>query len=333
MTINHLYIVTHTDLDGVGSATGALLVTGRSPREATIVYAEPYNIHEKLRDIKEYISQGDLLIISDLGPNKESFGETVKILEELNNKGVKIEWYDHHVWPSELVEKAKATGANIIIDTSTCATGVVLRHGSKIHNMEFSKYMEELEAAICAADLWRWDHYLAPRLFRIADTRYEEGKEAWRNRLVEKFVSGTLWDEELEEKLHEYVNLELENFNQTYRNTYVTQAPCRVAATVKPQGPPSNSFIGASLLSRYQADIAVIIRDNGGISLRSKNVDVQQIALKLGGGGHPRAAGAKIRIPLLVNIGRRLLGPRVLSWYAARLVRRVALETGCVHGL
>ncbi len=328
MNYNHLFIITHTDLDGVGSATAALLVTGRNPKEATIFYAEPYNLHEILGQVQEYVSSNDLLILADLGPNRDSFDESVRIINELVRKGVRVEWYDHHIWPQTLVDKAKSAGAIVVVDTDTCATGVVLRHGGQLHGVDMDEYMKELEAAVCAADLWRWDHPLAPKLFRIADTRYEEGKNAWRDKLIEKFASGTLWDEELEEKLEEYVNLELENFNKTYRNAYITSVPCKVAATMKPQGPPSNSFIGASLLSRYNADIAVIIRDNGGLSLRSKRVDVQKIALRLGGGGHPRAAGAKIKIPFLVELGMKLLGPRILSRYAARLVRRVALSEG-----
>ncbi len=322
------FIVTHTDLDGVGSAAAALRIAGRSVSDSVILYAEPYNIHEILEIVRENASSGDTLIIADLGPNRDSYPRAVEIIRELVERGVNVEWYDHHIWSVEDQEKLRKAGAYLALDTSTCATGVVVHYASERRGVEPDEYLLELERAVCAADLWRWDHPLAPKLFRVADSRYEEGREAWRNRLVEKFSNGILWDGELEEKLEEYINLELKNYNSILSTVYVTPRPCRVAAASKKRGPPSNSFIGASLQSRYDADIAVIIRDNGGMSLRSKKVDVQKIAVELGGGGHPRAAGARIKIPFTTRILSLLLGRRMLSRYAAKKVREAALRIG-----
>ena len=323
-----LFIVTHTDLDGVGSAAAALRVTGRSLSDVVILYAEPYNVHEALEIVEEHASKGDTLLVSDLGPNRDSFPRAIETIRRLVEEGVNVEWYDHHIWSREDQEALRAAGAYLALDTSTCATGVVVHYASRRRGLEPDDFLLELERAVCAADLWRWDHYLAPKLFRVADSRYEEGREAWRNRLVEKFSNGIIWDEELEEKLVEYVDLELKNYNSILRTTYVTGEPCRVAAASKKRGPPSNSFLGASLQSRYNADIAVIIRDNGGMSLRSRNVNVQKIAVELGGGGHPRAAGARIKIPFTVRLLSIIFGRRMLSRYAARKVREVALKLG-----
>ncbi len=329
--MGHLYIVTHTDLDGAGSAAAALRAYGRKIEEATILYAEPYNIHEKLGDIIEYLDQGDILVVSDLGPNRASIQETLEFVAKAVEKGARVDWYDHHIWPEEWVRSMKEKGVNLTIDTSTCATGVVARYATSLNNYPYDDYMRELEAAVCAADLWRWDHPLAPKLFRVADTRYGEDKVEWRNRLVAKLSSGVLWDDELEERLEDYVNNELANYNRILSTVYVVEGECRVAAAYKTRGPPSNSFIGASLISRFNADIAVIIRSNGGLSLRSRRINVQKIALELGGGGHPRAAGARILIPLYAKLLGRLT-KKIITRTAARRVLKTAEALGVCRG-
>ena len=329
---NHLFIVTHTDLDGVGSAAAMLASTGRSPGEATILYAEPYNVHESLETVLEHAERGDLVAVSDLGPNRRSFPRAVEAVRGLTGRGVRVEWYDHHVWSPDEQEVLRRAGATLVVDTSTCATGVVARNAPRLHGTEPPAWLPELERAVCAADLWRWDHPLAPKLFRVADARHEDGREAWRNRLVEKLATGTLWDSELEEKLQEYITLELANYGRIMGTVYVTPPPCRVAAAYKERGPPSNSFIGASLLSRYRADIAVIVRSNGAVSLRSRTVDVQVIAKRLGGGGHPRAAGAKAGISIVVRIASVILGKRRISRSIAKRIRRIALREGLCQG-
>ena len=326
----HLYVITHTDLDGVGSAAAALVSYGRSPGEATIIYAEPYNIHERLSDIIDYVEKGDIIVIADLGPNKESFPHAVQALTTAASKGARIYWYDHHVWDPGEAEAAEKAGVTLVVDRSTCATGVVGRYAPRHAGRDPPAFLAELERAVCAADLWRWDHPLAPKLFRVADARGED-REAWRNRLVAKFAEGVLWDEELEEKLEEYVNLELANYNRVLETVYVAEGACRVAAAYKGRGPPSNSFIGASLQARYNADVAVIVRDNGALSLRSSRVNVQRIAALLGGGGHPAAAGARIRLPVLTRIAAKL-SKKMLARHAARVVLKAAEEAGVCRG-
>ncbi len=327
--MNHLYIVTHTDLDGVASAAAALRVAGRDLDHATIIYAEPYNIHEKLETIREYVDEGDYVIISDLGPNRDSFKPTVEAVRDMTSRGARIYWYDHHVWSDEELKMVEEAGAKIRIDKNTCATGVVARYMPTDIGVERDSFLEELESAVCAADLWRWDHHLAPKLFRVAENRRSED---WKNILAVKLSNGILWDEELEEALRDYVAKELEGYNKVVSTVYVTEDPCRVAAAYKRfRGPPSNSMIGAMLQGRYSPDIAVIVRSNGGVSLRSRRVNVQIVASRLGGGGHPVAAGARVGLPLYVRM-LSLLFPRYASRYVARLVRRVALDAGVCSG-
>lgn len=319
--LNHVYVVTHTDLDGVGSAAVALRILRRRPgRDSTIIFTEPYELHEVLGSIEGYLEKGDMLIVADLGLNEDTRKPVIEIVRRLTSKGVLVEWYDHHVWDPDDISTLSKLGVRINIDRTTCATGVVAKYMA----VDNDSFLAELVDAVCSADLWRWSNSLSPKLFRAVGSR--EASNEWRVRVLEKFLDGILWDEELERKLEAYVNEELRNVKEILRTKYIVEEEgLRIAVAYKENGPPANSIIGALLTSRYKADIAVIVRPNGGISLRSRRVNVQRIASRLGGGGHPRAAGAKIPIPLWVRILKPLT-PRIITFYVARLIAR------CVRG-
>ena len=317
--MNHLFIITHTDLDGIGSAVAYLKLVRRGLSETTVLFSEPYELHETLKLVVENAEKSDRLAIMDLGPNEKNYNIIIDLIKKIVNKDVLVEWYDHHIWEDE-GKSLKNVGIKMFIDRSTCATGVVVRYASKIYNRQVDDFLVELVKAVCAADLWKWDHFMAPKLFRVVGSDKGSQSDEWRFRVLEKFLSEKLWDDELQEKLEGYVNKELRGYEKVLRTLYVKRfREFTLVSVVKPRGPPANSLIGAMLLSRLNADIAIIGRENGAMSLRSKNIDVQKIARFLGGGGHPRAAGAKIRIPFLVKFISGLY-PRLLSRYMTRCV-------------
>jgi len=322
--VGHLFIITHTDLDGVGSAAVYLRLSS-VPREfASIIFAEPYNLHEALSNLVGNVGEGDVIVLTDLGPNKSNFEAILKAVIELRKSGAIIEWYDHHVWDSECIEALRRADVRLHIDRSTCATGVVAKYHPSRDRVD--ETVMRIVRAVCTADLWVWDDPLAPKLFRVAGNRRDE---EWKSKLVWKLSAGILWDEELQAKLEEYVNKELTGASGALRSIAKAgrRGRCLVVAVTKDEGPPSNSIIGALLLSRFNADVAVVARRNGALSLRSESVDVQVIARALGGGGHPRASGAKIRVPVVIRF-LSLFSPRLLSRYVANRIRNVALREG-----
>ncbi|MEB3825574.1 MAG: DHHA1 domain-containing protein [Desulfurococcales archaeon] len=318
------YIFTHTDLDGAGSAAAYLVAKGLQPNNpsVTIVYVEPYNINSFIEEYVAYLEKGDTIAIMDIGVNPAIYNDLKDKLRKAFSKGVKIEWYDHHIWDEKWIKEIKEIGVTLHLDTSTCATGVVARYSTRLNSSDDSAhYLTTLEKAVCAADLWRWDHHLAPKLFRIVTLNGNNGDKR-RNMVVNKLATGILWDEELESILVEYVNEELKNYNKIDKGLVVVcREDCCIGLVMKERGPPTNSFVGSYMLSRFNIKVAVIAKSNGSISLRSREVDVQKIALNMGGGGHPRAAGAKPHLgfleKILLRINKklflRLLGRKIVS--------------------
>ena len=321
-----LVVVTHTDLDGVASAAVYLRIAGAEPGvDADVVMTEPYRLHRVLANLGEAVR----VAVMDLGPNASTFDETLRAVRGLVASGTVFEWYDHHRWDEEWIARLREAGANVFVDTSTCAAGVVARYASKVYEVEVDEFVERLVSATCAADLWRWDDPLAARLYRVVD-RYKGARgDEWKRKLIRGFYEGSLWWPDLDEALEEYLRLEFTGFRKALENTMIREtAGCRIVYVLKPRGPPNASILGNSLLSRYNADVAVIVRKRGrGMSLRSRSVNVRELAYALGGGGHPRAAGAPLEMPLLYRVASLFL-PRLRLRYAAKRVEEALRRLG-----
>jgi hypothetical protein len=322
-----VHIVTHTDLDGVASAAVYLRLLSRSGAhsEADVTFAEPYNLHKVLSTLGSVRR----LAIMDLGPNADTIDSILRELSRLHSTAASVEWYDHHKWEDIWLNSASSVGVKVYVESDTCTAGVVARRAAEVLGVKPDEHVERLVRATCAADLWLWDDPLAPRLYRVVDRYRGPQGDMWRRHLLEKFSQGELWWEELNEALHEYLKLELENASRSLRSAVVDAVgSCRIAVVLKPRGPPSASILGGMLINRFGADVAVVVRSSSsGLSLRSRTVNVREIAYMLGGGGHPRAAGAPLNMPLLLRIAS-MFWPKIRARYAARRVKEAIMKLG-----
>ena len=325
-------IVTHTDLDGVAAAAIYIrLLGGGLGLDTSIVFTEPYKLHKVLKNVPRDVKR---LAIMDLGPNASTFDEIVSVLDGLLRRSVVVEWYDHHRWREEWINKLSSIGTRIYVDTSTCAAGVVAKYAPNELGVEADDFVKSLVSATCAADLWKWDDPWAPKLYRVVG-RYRGSKaDAWRRLLVKGFSEGSLWWPELDDALSEYITRELKGFHKNLKRVHLTELDgCRIVFVLKEPGPPNTSILGNTLLHRYGADIAVIVGKRGkGLSLRSIRANVQRLAYRLGGGGHPRAAGAPLNLGFLQRIASFIL-PSIKLRHAKRIVISAIEELGGCHAL
>jgi oligoribonuclease NrnB/cAMP/cGMP phosphodiesterase (DHH superfamily) len=290
-----------------------------------LIFTEPYKLHKVLARLPK----ARKIVISDLGPNVSTVELIALELRKLVEQGSKVEWYDHHRWEAEWIRIVRESGAKIYIDNTLCAAAVIAKYAPNELNVEVDSFSEQLARITCAADLWTWSEYMAGWLYRVVE-RYHGGRgDKWRRMIVKGFYEGSLWWPDLQEALEEYVRREFKGFKQALAKTsLVTVDDCKIVGTLKPPGPPAASIVAAGLLSRYSADIAVIVRRRGkGLSLRSRTVNVREVAVKLGGGGHPRAAGAPLNMPLAWRLLTILIPSLKLSW-ALRAVAAAVRELG-----
>jgi hypothetical protein len=331
-TDRRVFIITHNDLDGVGAAASYLRIVGVRPEDASVLFAEPYNVDQAVERLAPYLEPRSTLAFMDIGYNLESTPRALEALKSFSSKDLNIEWYDHHVWAEEDINKVLSAGARLFIDRSTCGAGVVIRYASKLYGVEADDFLRRLESAVCAADLWKWDDPMAPKLFRASTSPPGVKNGEWKEMLVKKFFSGVLWDEELQSRLNDYLAEELSRSSKELKGLYTSRGGgCAVAAIVRDFDLPSDSIMGSMIISRARASAAALIKRRGfrrvSISLRSRGAaNVQVVARYLGGGGHPRASGASMRLPLGIAI-LSVFSRRLLARYVSERLLDVALKT------
>ncbi|MCD6301494.1 MAG: phosphoesterase [Staphylothermus sp.] len=317
MSNNRYVIITHTDMDGIGSA--AIYTYYRGTKPYKIFFTEPYLLYRVLKRIKSnksLLNSIESIALMDLGLNLATVDKTYEYIKSIINDNISIEWYDHHIWDSDWRKKFEDLGVKIHIDTSTCATGVVAKY-SKIHvDKVDEESINEVVGGICAGDLWRFDHWRGPWFLRLIRRR---DSQEWRMYVTEKIAQGIVWCEEFTKKVVERFEQEIQAYNEVRENIIVrTIGNLKIAIAL--QHPIlDNSFTAAFIIGRTDADIAVITSRDGKISLRSREYNVRDLAKYFGGGGHPRAAGFKINIPLLVKL-KSLFNKNAIMEYILDLI-------------
>ena len=303
-----LFLVVHGDLDGLAAAAIYIVLSGS--REYEVRFAEPTTLHRELGRVKA--GAGDRVVIADLGVNRPNLGRLEEVLRVIRSRGASIEWYDHHVWDEAWLERL-GSYARIVVDTSTCGAGVVYSYAPfRKRDGRFERLVE----AVCAADLWRFDRWEAPWLYRYAAYRGDRG---WSLHVLEKFVaylSGVLEelvDDEVGDVVAAVAEREVEEVSQLLRDMVrVRVGGIELGFALRRGSVPESSILGAAMLGRG-VDIAVVLNRGRSISFRSARCNVRELAAALGGGGHPRAAGAPaplaplLRLLVLVGLGRAAL--------------------------
>ncbi len=305
------YAIVHNDFDGTASASVYARSIGYLPRK--VFFTEPTQLPQLLNTL--IIEDGiKKVVIADLGMNQNGLQEAISGIKKIKRFNVEIEWYDHHVWKEEWKTAISNAGVKLIVDTSTCAAGVVFKYAGK-RDDEVSK---KLVSADCSVDIWLHNDPMGEKLRRIVENNRDY---SWKEYLIKKFFNGVIWDEEFENILEDIVDKELKGYSKLSKYVKVYEVDgVKVAIAIRWKGPPDISYAAQYIMARTGAN--VFVSANGkSISFRSDRYDVRQFALKLGGGGHPLAAGASLRIPLIYRMLKRIgiIGPS-LNWVSNKVI-------------
>jgi len=309
-------IITHTDMDGAGAAGLYIYLSGI--QNYKLFFTEPYLLNKTLARVLN--ANYERLVLLDIGINPSVYSEVVDYISQLRKRGVSIAWFDHHIWSEEWLRELRDLGVDIFNDKSTCATGVVAKYVEPRRNPVDSVFVSELVKGVCAGDLWRFDHWMGGyylRLVRRIDSN------TWRRNVVKTIAEGRLWSSEFDEKILTHVESELKVLSRGL-STLDKYANGLKIVVAENNEEVENSFIAAFLIGRYNADIAVLASIDGRLSFRSRSVNVREIAVRMGGGGHVYASGAKIEVPLMVRLLGRIERKTVLSYVLNRVADVVA---------
>jgi len=326
-----VHIFTHTDLDGIASAAvyvRALRASGGKP--AKVHFVESYKIHKALENALSEKRAPERVVLADLSLNAGNAELVAERVEELVRAGATVEWFDHHVWERSWVERLTSLGALVKVDQSTCAAGVVAKHLAETGALSLESGEHDcifyIVDAVCSVDMWRWDHPLSPFIYRLLPANGSAPSDAWRRILVEELSECRMWSDDFDEVLEKAVSRELQGYERALSFAKVVEVGrgYKAAFVLRRPGFPPTSTLASYLASKTGSDFVIVARPDGGLSFRSKKLDVREIAVCLGGGGHRRASGARLKIPLLVKAAGYVV-PQLKSWWVAReTLKRVA---------
>ncbi|BCU67627.1 phosphoesterase [Sulfolobales archaeon HS-7] len=308
------YAIVHNDFDGTASAAVYARAARTLPKK--VFFTEP----TKIGDLLNNLNLGDVkkIMIADIGMNQDTLPKVLTALQKF--KEVKVEWFDHHVWKENWKEEVKKAGVELYHDVSTCGAGVVNKYMNP--DDDFSK---KIASADCSVDIWLHNDPLGEKLRRIVEYNRDY---SWKEHLIALFYSGKLWEDDFNEILEEMVNKELKGYNKLKKYfKVITIDNEKVAFAIRWKGPPDISYAAQYIMSRTGA--SVFVSANGvAVSFRSNSFNVRKFAVGLGGGGHPLAAGASLKLPLLYRIYRKLgmTGP-VIS-YVMKKISPIIEENG-----
>ncbi len=300
-------IVTHTDLDGIVSA--AIYVVGMGVKEGSysVTFIEPIDVG---RSVCSLVDRGGCRVIAvmDLGVGDNSFKD-LRCLDNLS-KDVEIAWYDHHIWEPKWIEKLSRY-IKLYIDPNLGCTASVVAKSLGVSSDVIKGYVD----TTCAVDSWNFSRWEAPYLYRYADyaKRFYGLEKVFRDILdairgnthVSQFA---IW---LEPFAEVYVDRELKIVSNICRDIKTIEiGGKKICIYYKYFDIPNQSIIG-NAITRCDCEIAAIIRNLSSISFRSKSFNVREIARKLGGGGHIKAAGAPLKLNKIVKTFLNLLPTKI----------------------
>lgn len=288
-------VVTHNDLDGLVS--GALFQDYYGD-EITIVPVDYDGIEHIFNKIDQNIKDIEEIFVSDL-----NIDEVYDCLDGIENNVEAIHWLDHHEWGEE-ADEFRRMGINLIINQDNCGARIVFNYLKK-QGYEYNGKVESIVDLTEDRDLW----------LKEAETVEVAGEEQLLSDVLSDF-SFFADDEEFMSEIFDYgkefINYPDKIMRDGYGEGFIAE---KIEEERQKMDYLENNYFNIEEVSgitvgflygrtspgdffdrvkeKYQVDMLVLTRPKGKISIRSVD-DLEichHVAERLGGGGHPCAAG------------------------------------------
>ena len=267
------------DPDADGLACVALV------REAlgagALVPAGPHELEEALAWAADFAEPDATVIVCDLCPDDPA---DLVALPDLVDRVGAVRWFDHHQWDDDLAARVREAGAALTVGPSeeVCTADVALRE----LDFDFEDRHAELAAVTRDHDLWLRED---PRSDDLADYAYWEEPEAYVE-IVRRY-GADLPDPVLEYLEERRVEKDALIDLAVRRAETVEIGPWTVGVTY---GRCSQNEV-AEAMRQDGADASVVVKPAGSASIRGTDAfdRCHEVAAKVNGGGHPKAAGCK----------------------------------------
>ncbi|WP_137289338.1 DHH family phosphoesterase [Natronorubrum halophilum] len=253
-----------------------------TPHNVALIPASPHDVEDALARVAEYGDAGIDIFVCDLAPDRFEYVEDE--LEAALETAASVSWYDHHQWGDEVATGVRDAGAELVVGDSDeeCSADVVYRS----LEYEFGPMYEELATVTRDHDLWLRED---PRSDDLADYAYWTDPAEYVEVVREYGVDLPEWVQEYIAERRKEKNALIDRAvgrselreigGYTVGITYGRCSQNEVAEAMREQG----------------ADASVIVKPAGSASIRGTDEFqlCHEVAGKVNGGGHPKAAGCK----------------------------------------
>lgn len=279
--VARMVLFSHIDLDGVGSRLMVQLIYPDIE-----IHHVDYNFELDMNN-RKIMADADSIIFTDISINRDM----AKLLESTRQQGKQLLLLDHH---ASALENLGDLGYEWIhIDTSQ--SGALLAY-HYFENEIKSKYPNDAAnyevVAKLVSDYDLWEHKYSQSVV-LQFYWSKVGNEDFIKRFLQK--SSAVFTPEEQSLIKESEDALAESYQIASSNMeWETDSYGRKWILIKSIGLMYSLVASRILKENPDAVYCVVMGKKNNLSFRSTGFDVKSIAEKLGGGGHPQAAGCSI---------------------------------------
>lgn len=322
--MQNIAVLSHNaDIDGVGAAT---LIKIKYNLPSNRLFFSGYNKESILfaeKRMRKFYKKGFTLFITDLSLNDPVIDTWSKIIKTIKAKGGRVYWFDHHPWSKEAIKKvAKECEVAIVGENEKyCATEIArMELGLATPFIdEFTRIVHYSDFNLKPKDARSRNLIKIYALSLTSFTKSKSGESMLKNlRHYADVISGRRFtDEKITNESKRFEKLNNERIKKMLKEVYLVGSKIAVGFA---QGVQSTQGCRA-LIDATGRDIGIVVDPVAGKgSFRTIKSDISGLAVRLGGGGHPHAAGFEI------NMKKNPLDSKVRREKFVQIIQKQATE-------
>ncbi|MDE1824032.1 MAG: hypothetical protein KGH74_01905 [Candidatus Micrarchaeota archaeon] len=292
--MQNVFVISHSsDIDGVGSAALIGAKYGVPSKNMLFTNYSKESVEYVEKEMKKRHAQGMTLFLADLGVNERIIGNFLRIINSVKRSNGTVIWFDHHPWTKESIRKLAGRCDVAIVGENKdyCATEIAYKELG-LRNWFLDRFVGLVHYS---------DFNLKPKdvktrrligTYALSIASYEmKGPRSYTNRMLRHIVdvisSSKFTDKRIESDARRFDMLNKKRTNDMLKELYI-----RRDFALGFSNDVQTTDACMRIIERSNKNIGMYINLRTGTGhLRALKGDYSELARKLGGGGHPKAAG------------------------------------------